>query len=284
MMKKKHSHVPVHWMEDGPAPGLNAFGTIVSVLPTFELTGAGGTGVAFVTDMNQLPADPAGLVGTLGAASTAAIDRSPQAQLATAKRGLWRLMRCVGDFTCAIKQQVAAGTAGATTAAPFVEVTLGLCLLDLDDDGTPLNLDDWHLGATVLPEDDESVSLRTRGMANSWIFRRSWLLQNFAAGAIASNTMTMGDGVGVSAVLTTYQLAQYSLGYSSTKEWASQDLGAHFDIKRHVTVGPSQRLAWMLHAIDADMPGTHDTGFNLRFNMMTRKLIAKPGRPFKEKR
>lgn len=203
---------------------------------------------------------------------------TPQAELRE-DRG-WRMMRCVGEFTVGLYQSQHTGD---NNTAANVLVSAGLCVLDYDDDGNIENADEWHLGPTVFPEDDESVSFEMRGMGNSWIWRRQWILSNVLANAVAGASQLTAIGWPSTA---TYQANTYSpdpkawpLGPAVNNGYPSIHLGAHFDIKRHVTLKHNQRLAWAIAA--HDMARDNTSKIAITFTRTYRSLIARAGRPFR---
>lgn len=277
MKTHKHKHkTPVMWLEDGPVDQASFVdfnqalaGTHLQVMEqSFE----------FLSDLTSASQDPAGLAGTgINPGLT-----NVRQQLLQGRGGQWRLMRCVGTWTIAM-QQVAQYTGGSNPAAAFsvARVSMGLCLMKVDDDNNEEDTDSWHLGRTEGVETLEGKSLRMAGQRSSWIWKRTWYLQNFMAG----NTLQGGAGAGYtlgdetsSWSETTGASDTYAFGRSCNNRYESALLGAHFDIKRHCTVPVGYKLVWKFHATSTDIDTTtdHRAGFKLIGDY--RSLIARPGR------
>lgn len=272
--QRKRSRPKVRWLQDTMFSQLERFQTTDSVLQT--------TFLLWDDEVDQEQWDPAQTrqaAGALGAADQ--FQLTPQAELRE-DRG-WRLIRCVGEFNVGLIQ--GAETISGGIHSEYVNVSAGLCVLDYDDAGNILNAADWHLGPEAFPEDDGDVGDQMRGMGNSWIWRRNWLLQNVGASPFASHT---GSNMALAwpgpAWYAGADQVYYILGPSSNTQFASIHLGAHFDIKRHVTLKRNQRLAWALAAWDVDASArtpVNDGHFRLVHSRTYRSLIARAGRPYR---
>lgn len=268
-MSRGRRKTPVYWLEDTSEWRTQSLATTVGVIPT--------TTLSYFRDIGQALPDPSHLY-SLGADQTTPVGSAfltPRTQLL--EEPGFRVMRSVGEFTVAIKQE-AVGTESAP-AAPLVMVTVGLCKMETDEVGNAIDEDDWRLGPQIVPEDDASRAGSMQGEGASWIWRRSWILQNFNANAnSAIDTHGVGDSTGALqwGPGTTSGLLLYGMGFSSNNKYQSVHLGAHFDIKRHVTIGAREGLFWRIHAVD--MQANPISGFTLLTNRHYRTLIARPGR------
>lgn len=262
------------WLQDSAFQNVNTIATSTGIIPT--------TTLSFFNDMSSgAMGDPPGVLGTaVPSGIQLQTNVSPRAQLLSLPG--WRIMRIVGDHHIAIKQTVSGPEAAAAT--PIWAVTMGLCLLERDErDGTFVDEDDWQLGYpnvfSVITEADKASAME--GMGRSWIWRRTWLLQNYLAGQTAGGDGAMGD------LVNAYQLSgndlfPYGIGFSSNDKYPSALLGSHFDIKRHVTFKRRQEPVWRFHAIDLTGNGAGFAEFMMLRSYRT--LIAKAGRPWKDER
>lgn len=261
--------VPVRWMQDTEMEGLQTIASSTGLITT--------TFIPFTTTVTQRPDDPAERMNQLGLST----DLYVRDQLLQDPG--WRLMRAVGEFVVGVKQVVTGPEAA--PAAPFVKVKAGLCLMEVDENGSPDNDEQWQLGQVLPTPNAIDVANQLEGESNSWIWRRTWILQNFMSGvtAVPAGRFELGDVTGAGQDLSANTAQPFHLGFSSNVNYQSVHLGAHFDIKRHVTVKKNESLFWAIWARALGDITTAPPYISLAFNISKRALIARPGRAYRQR-
>lgn len=269
--KRGRRKLAVRWLEDASRYRLATAATSAGVLQkaAFPVT----------LRVSQLAYDP-----SESRWLQAAGERSPNVRSELLEDPGWRMIRLVGDWPIALKQAISGPESA--VAAVFVKVFVGLALLPVDADGVPD--EDFMTRATqttlALPETATEIVAQMEGGGFSWIWKRTWMLQNFRANLLTESSKshgTSGDMMSTSQVWTGEPAIPttnfYKLGFSANTHMPSPMLNHSFDIKAHVTVKPGFGLFWILEAVD--MQGTENSYFELLFVPgQSRMLIAKPGR------
>lgn len=243
------------------------------------VSAVGGSGVfpklavPVTLKVTQLDYDPSELLWT-----ALPNERKPSVRDELLAKPGWRMVRLVGDWPICLKQ-AAKGPEDAVAAA-IVKVWVGLCMLPINADGLP-NEDEltrFTQGPLAFPETIVEETAQMEGNGAPWIWRRSWLLQNFVAGQDSGYTQYLGPTqVGAANAFTTS--GSFRMAYASNVYYPSS-LGHTFDIKSHVTVPQGHGLFWVLEACDTQ--GNASSWFELLFIPgQARMLIARPGRQSK---